>query len=493
MEISVKTGDVLTEPADLAALGLFEDEALPETVAGWIAPGDFSGKAGQNVLLYSRGDASPARVLLLGLGRRSALTTEGLRQATATAIQQGRTLQAASVTIGLQGEWPIGATVAAQAIAEGVVLGQYRFLRYRTDLSREQTHEVSHVALLTGDADAAAARAGVDVGRAIAQGANYARDLVNTPGYALTPAALAGEAQALGERTALKVTVLDKAQLIEGGYGGILAVGQGSVNDPRFIIIEHGEAKAGVPTVCLVGKGLTFDSGGLSLKPAEFMTTMKSDMGGGAAVLGAMHVVTALDLPLHVVGLVPAAENMPGANALRPDDVVTSLSGKTIEVLNTDAEGRIVLADALHYALRYKPDAIIELSTLTGAMVIALGAHATGVMGTNEALVEQLRKAGEATGERVWPFPLWDEYKQMLKSEVADLKNIGGRPAGSITAGAFLAAFTGDVPFAHLDIAGTAFSERPAKPYHAPGATGVGVRLLVDLLRQYAPIQSVKS
>jgi leucyl aminopeptidase len=300
---------------------------------------------------------------------------------------------------------------------------------------------------------------------------------------------MAHQAMELGQRAGLKVKVWEKQQLIEEGFGGILAVGGGSANDPRFIVMEYGEAAGdhaeGKPTICLVGKGLTFDSGGLSLKPADAMETMKSDMGGAAAVFGALQAVAELKLPLHVVGLVSSAENMPSATAYRPGDVIKTLSGKTVEVLNTDAEGRIILADALFYAQRYNPAAIIELSTLTGAVIIALGAHATGMMGTDQALMDKITQAGEASGERVWPLPLWDEYHDMIKSEIADIKNIGGRAAGSITAGAFLAAFVGDYPFVHLDIAGTAWVDRPAKPYETHGGTGVGVRLLAEYLRHY--------
>jgi leucyl aminopeptidase len=320
----------------------------------------------------------------------------------------------------------------------------------------------------------------------VARGVAFARDLVNSPGYAMTPARMGEEAVEMGQREGLKVTVLDKAQLTEQGFGGILAVGQGSANDPRFIVMEHGTADAGKPTICLVGKGLTFDSGGLSLKPAEAMDTMKSDMGGGAAVFGAMQVIAEMKLPLHVVGLVSSAENMPSSTAYRPGDIVRTLSGKTIEVLNTDAEGRIILADALFYAQRYNPAAIVELSTLTGAIIIALGPHATGLFATDQALADRLSRAGDASSERVWQFPMWDEYHEMVKSDIADLKNLGGRPAGSITAGTFLAAFVGDYPFAHLDIAGTAFSATAAKPYDSPGGTGVGVRLLIEFLRNYA-------
>jgi leucyl aminopeptidase len=320
------------------------------------------------------------------------------------------------------------------------------------------------------------------MGQAIARGVEYARDLVNSPGYAMTPAKLGDEALALGKRLGLDVTVLDNKQLTEQRFGGILAVGKGSINEPRFIVMDYNASLKDAPTVCLVGKGLTFDSGGLSLKPPDAMETMKSDMGGAGAVFGAMQAVAELKLPVHVVGLVSSAENMPSATAYRPGDVVTTLSGKTVEVLNTDAEGRIILSDALFYAQRYNPAAIIELSTLTGAIIIALGSHAIGMMGTSQGLMDEISRAGESSGERVWQLPLWDEYHQMIKSEIADLKNIGGRPAGSITAGAFLAAFVGNYPFVHLDIAGTVWADRPAKPYDSPGATGVGVRLLVEYL-----------
>lgn len=484
LEITVKGGELLTEPADLAVLIGAEEAALPAQLAGLLEANDFRGRANQVRLIYARGAVAPLRVLLIGLGKGEQVSAEGLRRAAATAVRQARELQVGALTLGFNGPLPLAPAVTGQAIAEGLELGAYRYHKYRTNLSDEQRFTVERATVIVG-ADEAPLGAGLATGQAVARGVAFARDLVNTPGYALTPAAFGDEAVALGKRVGLKVTVLDKAQLEQGGFGGIMAIGRGSVNDPRFIIMEYGEAREGVPTICLVGKGLTFDSGGLSLKPAEFMVTMKSDMGGAAAVFGALQVVAELKLPLHVVGLVPAAENMPGANAVRPDDVVVTLSGKTVEVINTDAEGRVILADGLFYAQRYKPAAIVELSTLTGAIIIALGAHATGMMGTSQALVDRLSRAGEASAERVWQLPLWDEYHEMIKSEVADIKNIGGRAAGSITAGAFLAAFVGDYPFVHLDIAGTAFAERPAKPYDSPGGTGVGVRLLAEFLRAY--------
>jgi len=481
MEIKVQAGNILRVESDLAVLATFEDEPLPVEVAALLEPADFGGRPNQTLLLYPRGAVAPKRLLLVGLGKRQKASTETIRRASATAVKEAQKLKVAAVTIGTNGD--LGLEAAAQAFAEGFELGAYRFWRYRTGLSDEQTFQVERAVVFSKTDERAGA--GVATGQAIARGVNFARDLVNGPGYAMHPPELGEEAVKLGQRVGLKVTVLDMAQLIEQGFGGILAVGKGSEHEPRFIVMEYGEAGKGTPTICLVGKGLTFDSGGLSLKPAEAMETMKSDMGGSAAVFGAMQAIAELNLPLHVVGLVSAAENMPSSNAYRPGDIVKTLSGKTIEVLNTDAEGRIILSDALFYAQRYKPDAIVELSTLTGAIIIALGPHATGLMATDQKLADKLIKAGEISSERVWQLPLWDEYHAMVQSQIADLKNLAGRAAGSITAGAFLAAFVGDYPFAHLDIAGTAWVDRPAKPYDTFGGTGVGVRLLAEFLREY--------
>ncbi|MBC8074592.1 MAG: leucyl aminopeptidase, partial [Chloroflexales bacterium] len=332
-----------------------------------------------------------------------------------------------------------------------------------------------------------AARRGVAVGQAIAAGVKLARDLANHPGNVVTPSYLGEAATQLGAQLGVQTPVFGPEELRAQGFGGILAVAQGSAQEPRFIIMEHGAALENVPTVVLVGKGITFDTGGISIKPAENMDNMKMDMGGAAAVFGAMHAVASLKLPLHVVGLVASAENMPSATAYKPGDIITTLSGKTVEVLNTDAEGRIVLADALHYAQRYSPQGVVDLATLTGAIMVALGPHAIGAMGTSPELIQRLERAGDATGERVWELPLWDEYREMVKSEIADLRNTGGaRFGGAITAAAFLAAFAGDMPWVHLDIAGTAWTERSSKAYVARGATGIGVRLLVQLLRDWA-------
>jgi leucyl aminopeptidase len=483
MNVNIQSGNILQTESDLAILGVFEDVAFPPEVSELLLPEDFTGSAGQNLLLYPRGAVAPRRLFLVGMGKAADGKAETYRRAGAAAVQQARTLKVAHPTIGIHGDSSVDVAESAQAFVEGFMLGAYRFWRYRTNLTEAQKFAVEGATILARGENVDALRNGLKVGAAVAQGVDFARDLVNIPGYAMTPAKLAEEAVELGKRAAVKVTVFDKAQLTEQGFGGVLTVGQGSANEPRFIIMEYGEASDDKPTICLVGKGLTFDSGGLSIKPADAMDTMKSDMAGSAAVFGAMQVVAELKLPLHVVGLVPSAENMPGSAAFRPGDIIKTLSGKTIEVLNTDAEGRIILADGLFYAQRYNPAAIIELSTLTGAMVIALGAHATGMMATDQALADAVSRAGEETGERVWQFPMWQEYHDMVKSEVADIKNMAGRPAGSITAGTFLAAFTGDTPFVHLDIAGTSFAAQPARPYDAPGATGVGVRLLTAYLQ----------
>jgi leucyl aminopeptidase len=408
-----------------------------------------------------------------------------VRQAAAEAVQRARQMQIASLSVGVNGELPLDAAMAGQSLAEGVELGAYRYWHYRTGLSTAENFEVEKVTILTAKGRLEKVKSGVATGRIVAGGVRLARDIVNSPGFAMTPPRLGELALEMGERLPLDVMVLDQAALTQQGFGGILAVGKGSDHEPRFIAMEYGKAGRDRPTICLVGKGLTFDSGGLSLKPADAMETMKNDKGGAAAVFGAVQVAAQLKLPLHVVGLVSSAENMPSGDAYRPGDIVTTLSGKTIEVLNTDAEGRVILSDALYYAQRYKPDAIINLATLTGAMIIALGNQVTGMMGTDQALMDRIAAAGEATGERVWQLPLWDNYVQMVKSDVADLKNMAGRPAGSITAAAFLKAFAGDYPFAHLDIAGTAWTERPSKPFESTGATGVGVRLLTEFLRTY--------
>lgn len=486
MEIGVKSGDILQEPSDLCMLGVYEDTPLPPEVADLLEPSDFAGKPKQTLLLYPRNAVAPRRLLLVGLGKRDEVNVESMRQAGAIAVKEAQKLHVPAVTVGVHGDSPLAPELAAQSFAEGMELGAYRYQVYRTTPSNEHSFVVESATVFTRRGNEQQVRDGIAIGQIIARGVTFARDLVNGPGYTMTPERLGEEAMSLGKRYGFTVTVLDEVQMADQGFGGILAVGKGSANAPRFIAMEYGSAADGRPTICLVGKGLTFNSGGLSLKPAEAMEAMKSDMGGAAAVFGAMQAAAELELPLHIVGLVASAENMPSSTAYRPGDIVRTLSGKTIEVLNTDAEGRIILSDALFFAQRFNPAAIVNLATLTGAIIIALGPHAIGMMSTDQELADRMRQAGEVSMERVWQLPLWGEYREMIKSEIADIKNLGGRPAGSITAGAFLADFVGDYPFVHLDIAGTAWVDKPTKAYHAHGGTGVGVALLTEFLREYA-------
>lgn len=484
MDITARQGAILQEAAPLVAFGIWEDEPLPDAIATLIEADDFRGQVKQALLLYPRDVLSPRRLLLLGLGKRNAFSADTLRQIGALAAQKAHELRLSSFTTNLPITDSVGPLLAAQALTEGAILGLYRYLHYKSSLTPEQTHTVEQLSIVT-DGDLDAIRQGVALGQATAAGVSLARDLANGPGNSITPVRMGEVAQEIGSRFGMQVVVLGPDEMQQQGFGGVLAVGKGSAQPPQFIIIEHGHAQDDRPTICLVGKGITFDTGGISIKPAERMDDMKMDMGGAATVLGTMYVVGALQLPLHVVGLISAAENMPSATAYKPGDIITTLSGKTVEVLNTDAEGRIVLADGLFYAQRYKPDAIIDIATLTGAIMVALGSHASGMMGNDQALADRLTRAGEESGERVWQLPLWDEYRAMMKSDIADLKNSGGRYGGAILAAGFLSAFVGDYPWIHLDIAGTAWVDKPARSYQAKGATGVGVRLLTQFLRDF--------
>jgi len=309
------------------------------------------------------------------------------------------------------------------------------------------------------------------------------RDMVNSPSADMTPTIIAAKARELAREFGLKLQVLERSQMEKLGMGALLGVASGSAQPPKFIIIEY--RKGGKkPVIALVGKTITFDSGGISIKPAENMDRMKDDMSGGAAVLGALRTASALKLPLNIVGLLPATENMPSGSAYKPGDVLRTLSGRTIEIMNTDAEGRLILSDALAYACRYKPAVIVDIATLTGACGIALGNEASGMLGTDDTLKRKIREAGEKTGERVWELPLWEEYYDQIKSDIADMKNTGGRAGGVITAAALLSKFVQKYPWVHLDIAATSWTEKD-RPYTPKGATGIGMRLLTQFLRDY--------
>jgi leucyl aminopeptidase len=318
----------------------------------------------------------------------------------------------------------------------------------------------------------------------IARAVYFTRDMVSATANTMTPSDMANEARKVASRKNVTLKVLDEKNMKKIGMNTLLGVAKGSDEPAKFIILEYHGGKKADPTLALVGKGLTFDSGGICIKPSENMDEMKSDMAGGAAVMGTIMAVSDLQMKVNVVGLIPATENLPGGKACKPGDILKSLSGQTIEVVNTDAEGRLILADALTFAVKFKPAAIIDLATLTGACVIALGDHVAGMMGTDEMLKKKINEAALVTGERVWELPLWEDYHDLIKSDIADYKNTGGRPGGAITAAAFLSKFVGNYPWVHLDIAGPSWLAKD-KPYIPKGASGVGVRLLVHLLKDW--------
>lgn len=468
-------------PPELEAL----DVGLGQTLSRALDAGDFRGTRGETLLLYGHEGSGPARVLVVGIGARGELTAERVREAAGRAVGRARELRLQEVSFWLPGSWlrdRMGVEEVARALGEGAVLAAWRFDEYRSDPEQQgDSTSVESAAVLVQEGQLEPAAAGVAVGSVLANAQNYARELAARPANVLNPRYLADEAERLGREAGLEVTVLDLEGLAAEGMSTLLAVAAGSEEEPRFVCMHHRGGGNGRPLV-LVGKGVTFDAGGLSLKTPQGMETMKYDMSGAAAVLGAMRAVSELAVPLPVVGLIPAVENLPSGHALRPGDVIRSHSGKTIEVLNTDAEGRLILADALSYAERYEPAAMVDIATLTGACVVALGHHAIGLMGNDPGLVEELREAADRSGERVWQLPLWDDYREQLKSTIADIKNTGGRPAGTITAGMFLREFAGSTPWAHLDIAGTAWAGETGA-YQPEGPTGVGVRLLTEWVR----------
>lgn len=446
----------------------------------------FAGKQGESLLFQTGTGLPAARIILLGLGPWAEAGAGALRNGAAEAgrIMQQQRITEAALALCEPPPVSLKLDLALQALVEGLLLSAYRFDRYRTQ-KREELPPLLETVRLLVDQEAFLETAVRAIAKAqqICRGVALARDLVNEPGNVKSPEFLAEQAQKLAVEHALVCTVLDQEQLSQAGFGALLAVAQGSARPPRLIVLEYRGGDAKDRPLVLVGKGVVFDSGGISLKPGEKMDEMKMDMAGAAAVFGAMDAVAGLRLPINLVAIVPAVENLPSATAYRPGDIISSLSGQTIEVLNTDAEGRLILADALTYAGRFEPRAIIDLATLTGACVIALGHGASAVFSNRDELAGQLIQAGESSGERLWQLPLWESYGKLIESDIADVKNTGGRPAGTITAAAFLQKFVPDCPWAHLDIAGTAWEEKGTASC-PKGATGVGVRLLVDFLQQ---------
>ena len=461
-------------PQSLDAL----DRETGGALARVLSSGDFVGKKDEVAVVYPTGPA--ARVLLVGLGKADEIDRARIRRAAAIAAKRARSIGVprAAFHLPVESRGKVVPEEAAQAIAEGLAQGawQYNEMKRRDEESKKPQLERADILLPDSSS---ATRNGQRLGAAIGAGQTFARGIQVLPGNICTPTYLANVARDLAQRHKFEITVLDKAAIIREKMGALMSVAQGSAEEPRFIALEYKGAEG--PPIVLIGKGVTFDTGGISIKPAQNMEDMKYDMSGAAAVLGTFEALGLLKPKVHVVGLIPSTENMPSGTAVKPGDVVTSHLGKTIEIINTDAEGRLILCDALSYARRYQPAAVIDIATLTGAIVVALGHNAAGVMGSDERLVEEVRAAGEKAGERVWPLPLWEDYRELMKSDIADVKNSGGRPAGSISAGWFLREFVDGFPWAHLDIAGTAYTDRE-EPTRVKGPTGMGVRLFTEFV-----------
>lgn len=497
MDILVKSGAIETQSADALVVSLVEDEspagaasavdqALNGAIADLLVGGDLKGEAGQVAVLYPRGAVPARRVIVVGLGKRDDYGLDAIRRAAGLAATRARELGAAHLVTSIHGinSGAIDLAARTQATVEGTLLGLYRYPAQRKE--QKESSEVASLALVADEGESEETVHGAaERGRVVAESTNLTRTLVNHPSNIGTPTLLGETAEAIAAEFGLKCEVHGLVWAREQGMGSFAAVAQGAGEPPRFIVLEYDPGQAGAPTLVVVGKGVTFDSGGISLKPGEGMEKMKGDMAGAAAVLGAMRAIGVLRPDVRVVALAPATDNMPDAQAYKPGDVVCAMNGKTIEVRSTDAEGRMLLADALCYAARYKPAAVVDLATLTGACVIALGeGMAAGCFATDDALRDRLLASGAMTAERLWPMPLFKEYRELLKSDVADVLHTGGRYGGVGSSAIFLKEFT-DYPWAHLDIAGMSYMDKPLNAYTPKGATGFGVRLLVEFVTNW--------
>lgn len=450
------------------------------------AVGDFVAKEGQTLIFYpplTNNKDVIKRFMVVGLGKE-VVDCETFRRCGGTIAGAAKKTKAKNVVLVLPESLDFPLKEMSQALAEGLVLGNYQFLKYKTASEEDDAPQLVSNAIFCAT-KVKEARPGAEIGLRGALAACRARDMANEPANHWTPGHFADFAQALAKDHGLKCTVLGKAELTKLKMGGILGVNQGTTEPPKMVILEYRTGKK-VPTLMLVGKGLTFDSGGISIKPSHGMHEMKYDMCGGAAVLSCLEAV-AIERPLSldIVAIIPSTDNMPGPGALKPGDVISQYNGKTVEIISTDAEGRLLLADALAYGIKkFKPEMVVDLATLTGAVIVGLGHHISGMMSNNEELAARLERAGLVSGEPVWRLPLNKDYTKQLESKVADLKNVGDHGAGTITAGAFLKEFVGDTPWVHLDIAGTAWNFTE-KSYVPKGPSGIGVRLLLELIRNW--------
>jgi leucyl aminopeptidase len=495
MQIRIEKGTAEKFPCELLLLFSFE---LPEPLEGpvqnidseWkgfistlMKQGDFKGELFERKLLHTQGALPAKRVLLTGLGKKGEFDLEKWRGASSKAGQFIRDAGIKQFAFQLKKVESYSEEELAESFVTGLVLGAYQYNEFKT-IDRDKIKEIGEVILL-GKAASEVKSLGDGSGRGkiVSEAVCMARDLVNGPSNKITPTVLSEKAQQIAKEHDMEIQVLEVNEAETMGMGAFTAVAKGSQEPGKFIVLEYNKGK-GLDTIALVGKGITFDSGGISIKPSEGMDRMKDDMSGAAAVLATMQAASKLRLRLHLVGVIPATENLPSGKAYKPGDILKTLSGQTVEVISTDAEGRLILSDALTYSLRYQPKAIIDLATLTGACVIALGDYVIGLFGNDESLVKRVEEASGKTGEKVWRLPLLDEYFEYLKSDAADFRNVGTRAAGAIIGGIFLSKFVPKIPWVHLDIAGPASIEKE-RPYIPKGGTGVGVRLLVQLLRDW--------
>ena len=478
MEIKLETRAVPEIETDAIAVVGFEGAAAPADQAKELYDsGEFSGKAAEISIVHRPAGWKAKRLVVAGGGKREEFDSVKMRKVAGIVLRALKSKGAQNVTFVLPDGF--NSDDFAAAAVEGAVLGNFEGDRHKTDPKKNEKHVDSFAVV-------GASQAALDRGRILAEAQNFTRNLVNEPGNLLTPLALADHARELAKTYGLECDILDRDRMQQLGMGALLGVAMGSAEPPALIVLHYKPANAPSTKdhLGLVGKGVTFDTGGISIKPAEDMDKMRYDMAGGAAVLGAMRAITQLKPSIPVTALIPAVENMPGSRAQRPGDIVTSLSGKTVEVLNTDAEGRLILIDALTYAQRLGCTHLVDAATLTGAIVVALGEIYIGAFSNNQAFLDKLLTASKSRGEKMWQMPIDEDYKEQLKSAFADIHNIGGRPGGACTAAMFLKEFVGDTPWIHLDIAGCAWVG-DGKPHLAKGASGIGVRTFVQLAESW--------
>ncbi|SDF76090.1 leucyl aminopeptidase [Sporolituus thermophilus] len=498
MHVQLISGSPTHVLCDMLIVGLFEgimslegaseaaDEALNGQISSLVRDMPDCGQFGKTTILHTFSGLGCKRLLILGLGKKEDLTVDKLRHLSAVAIRAAQQVRAKIVASMVYGADAGGQPVdkAAQALVEGAILGNYHFLYYKTD--KKEFSAVEELLIVEQDEGRSVLiKDAVDRGQIIAEAVNLARDLVNHPACYMTPTKMVWHATEIARNGGLELIVLDREQMREQNMHALLAVAQGSYEPPKMIVLKYTGDPHSKDVLGFIGKGITFDSGGISLKPSEGMQEMKDDMAGGAAVLGAMAAIARLKPKVNIIGVVPCTENMPSGKALKPGDVISSLEGKTIEIVSTDAEGRLILADAVAYARKLGATHLIDIATLTGACVVALGSNASGVISNNREWCRQVIDAAEEAGEKLWELPNFVEYQEQIKSHIADLKNSGGRQAGAITAGLFIGHFVGQCPWVHIDIAGTASIDKE-RGYNVKGGTGVGVRTLVQVALKQA-------